>query len=121
MWHRVGAREAAWDFSGCPRIVERAKEGRVSISTLHLKFHEQLVCLGRKEMAPPPHLWASEDVEVDHGAHKEFRGQWRWAVWGCPVASELQDGMPNPAEKYSVWAPREIQMPLWGSVVEALV
>ena len=35
-------------------------------------------------------------------------------VWGCPVASELQDGMPNSAEKYSVCAPREIQMPLWG-------
>lgn len=30
------------------------------------------------------------------------------------MASELQDGMPNSAEKYSVWAPREIQMPLWG-------
>ena len=72
----MGAREAAWDFSSCLRIVEKANESTVNISTLHLKFHEQLVCLGRKQKALPPHVWASEDVEVDPGAHKELRGQW---------------------------------------------
>ena len=92
----MGAREAAWGFSSRPRIVENAKESTGSTSTLHLKFHAQVVCLERKEKVLPPHLWASEGVEVDPGAHKELRGQWRggWcgaAQWpqsyrmGCPT------------------------------------
>lgn len=62
----------------------------------------------------PPHPGSSEGVEVDPGAHKELRGQWRGGWCGAPSGLKLQDGMPNSAEKYSVWGPREIQMPLWG-------
>lgn len=78
-----------------PRIVEKAKESTGSTSTLHLKFHTCWPYLERREVLPP-HLWASEGVEVDPGAHKELRGQWRggWcgaAQWpqsyrmGCPT------------------------------------
>lgn len=113
-----------WSSGGCgagPSLqssqdcVEKAKESTGSTSTLHLKFHAQLVCLERKEKVLPPHLWASEGVEVDPGAHKEPRGQWRGG-W-CGAAQWPQSyrmGMPNSAEKYSVWGPSEIQMPLWG-------
>ena len=119
----MGAWEAAWDFSSCPRIVEKAKESTVNIITLRLKFHEQLVCLGRKEKALPPHLWRSEDVEVDPGDHKELRGQWRGGWCGAAQwPQSYQKGCPTQ-QKNTVCGPQGRYRCLFGergSIVEGL-